>query len=153
MTRGALAVVACLIWTLVACGDSDGKGSSDGASEGEKVSVLAEAHEACLPGIETFLIEGKMEDEATAEEFLTLEDDGASLSIQNPPQGGGNSAPATILAIQCVLDETDAPASVTSELEQTTALMGRQETDWEGVEMSWSYHPDDGLSAVLTTSD
>jgi len=136
---------------LGACGGDDKKSSDDKGAK-EQPSVLAEAHEACIPDVQSWLVGRGFDDSAKAEEFLTLEDEGESITIQNPPQGGDLSAPGTLVAIQCVLEETGAPASVTSELEQTTALMGRQETDWDGLEMSWSYHPDDGVSAVLTTS-
>jgi hypothetical protein len=27
--------------------------------------------------------------------------------------------------------------------------MGRQEASWDGIEASWSYHPDNGLDLVL----
>lgn len=52
-------------------------------------------------------------------------------------------------SIDCVLDRLEAPSSIVTRMGQTRALDGRQEEEWGKFEVSWSYHPDDGLNAVI----
>ena len=52
-----------------------------------------------------------------------------------------------------MLNKLDAPQSVASKIGQTRALDGRQADEWDGYEISWSYHPDDGASIVVERQD
>jgi hypothetical protein len=54
---------------------------------------------------------------------------------------------------ECVLSALDVPDSVTSRIGQTRALDGMQEAQWGTVEAVWTYHPDDGLNLILTSTD
>lgn len=49
----------------------------------------------------------------------------------------------------CVIDELNAPSTVESRMLSTNSLMGVQNAEWEGISVSWSYHPDNGLDANL----
>ena len=49
----------------------------------------------------------------------------------------------------CVLNELKAPATVESRMLSTNSLMGVQNAEWDGITVSWSYHPDNGLDANL----
>jgi hypothetical protein len=51
--------------------------------------------------------------------------------------------------IQCLLEATGAPASVEAKMGETRALDGRQEDSWGDIEVSWSYHPDQGLDVIF----
>lgn len=51
--------------------------------------------------------------------------------------------------LTCLLDRLDAPSSVESEIGQTRALDGRQQDEWDGFSIAWSYHPDDGVSVLI----
>jgi len=55
--------------------------------------------------------------------------------------------------VECVLRMLDAPTRVATLMGQTRALDGRQSDEWETsygtIDVSWTYHPDDGLDALL----
>lgn len=53
-------------------------------------------------------------------------------------------------ALTCVLGALKAPQSVLSQMDSTRALDGRQTADWSGFSASWTYHPDNGLDAIIT---
>jgi hypothetical protein len=48
------------------------------------------------------------------------------------------------------LDAIGFPLSVYRRMGQTRALDGTQEAESNGVRVTWTYHPDDGLSAVFS---
>lgn len=52
--------------------------------------------------------------------------------------------------VDCVLSALDTPSSVRVLMGSTRALDGRQSAEWDGIEASWSYHPDNGLDVLLT---
>lgn len=49
----------------------------------------------------------------------------------------------------CVIDELKAPSTVESRMLSTNSLMGVQNAEWDGISISWSYHPNNGLDANL----
>lgn len=53
----------------------------------------------------------------------------------------------------CILNELDVPTSVIAQMDATRALDGMQDASWDGVEASWTYHPDDGLDVILELTD
>ncbi|MFU8947910.1 hypothetical protein ACLRGF_14390 [Mycetocola zhadangensis] len=78
--------------------------------------------------------------------WITVGDDGASLTMNS---FGAESDGADLDEIFCVLKELEAPDSVTSLIESTRALDGRQTATWNDLAASWGYHPDDGLDIVI----
>ncbi len=48
--------------------------------------------------------------------------------------------------VKCILDALEAPSTVWEQILSTTALMGQQQQDLDGIKVSWSYHPDSGLN-------
>jgi len=72
-----------------------------------------------------------------------------------PTAAGGDVTVASamsVVAMTCVLEETDATDAIMSQVEQTNSLMGRQDVEWDDFTLSWSYHPDSGASAVFEES-
>jgi hypothetical protein len=51
--------------------------------------------------------------------------------------------------ILCVLEEVHVPDYVLDHMGSTRSLDGRQSDEWDGIEASWTYHPDDGLDVLL----
>jgi hypothetical protein len=141
-TLGALA----LVLTLAGCG-GDSK-----AGEPETAPPIEAAGAKCQESIGRVLRAASMDDSASPSDFLQVGDKGHSATISNAPDGGSISAIYTVQAIECMLKELDAPDSLDSQLGQTTAMMGRQEESWGTFTLEWSYHPDSGVSAVLTES-
>jgi hypothetical protein len=54
--------------------------------------------------------------------------------------------------VACVWGELKTPQSITAKVEATTAMMGEQTAESDGVSYSWSYHPDNGLNMVITSN-
>ncbi len=79
---------------------------------------------------------------------LTMGDGNLSLTFDS--RGEEDYSGVAVTDVTCVFDQLRIPAAVTSHIEQTTAMDGRQEDSWDGITVSWSYHPDRGLDGVLT---
>lgn len=79
---------------------------------------------------------------------VTVEDGGKTLIVSTKPQDD-DAAGLTSLALDCVFEQLDVPASVTARINQTRALDGRQDGKWNGFTASWSYHPDAGANLII----
>lgn len=55
--------------------------------------------------------------------------------------------------MSCFLDELDAPSAIQSKIGSTRALDGVQQDDWDGYEIEWRYHPDDGATLTIEHTD
>lgn len=77
---------------------------------------------------------------------LSLEDDGATIVVDTRSEYGDSSGMA------CVLNQLDTPQSITAQMDRTTAMMGVQDATSDGIEYSWSYHPDNGVNMVITAA-
>jgi hypothetical protein len=80
--------------------------------------------------------------------YAELGDDDQTISIDAQ---GDESGGASYTEVQCILNALAAPQSVLSHFGQTTAMDGRQVEEWDGITLSWSYHPDRGPDCVITT--
>lgn len=78
-----------------------------------------------------------------------IRDDGDTL-VLDMYAGSYGVGGAEYEDIMCFLGELDAPASVTTRMESTRALDGMQSWQWDDLEASWTYHPDDGLDIIIT---
>ncbi|MCQ1952261.1 hypothetical protein [Arthrobacter sp. zg-Y238] len=79
---------------------------------------------------------------------IELGDEGQSLTMDSA--GTDYLDEGTELSeINCVLRGTDMPDSVSSRMDNTRALDGRQFAEWNGISASWNYHPDTGTNVVL----
>lgn len=52
---------------------------------------------------------------------------------------------------RCILNELDTPSSVRERMLITRAVDGAQHEEWKVYRVTWTYHPEDGLSVVLST--
>lgn len=96
----------------------------------------------------TLTVRTILQDAADACGAGQAEDGGRSLflDMEGEDLGSGTLAYADV---QCVLEELETPASTLNAMGQTRALDGRQSDEWNGLEASWSYHPDDGLDVIV----
>lgn len=79
--------------------------------------------------------------------LFALGDEGKTLALS----GGGEEATMySIEDIACILNELDVPDSVLLRIDSTRALDGQQVAEWDGITARWTYHPDPGLSIILT---
>ena len=81
-------------------------------------------------------------------EGIALEDGGATLVFDH--RGEDDLAGGSIMDILCVFAELDMPTRISTHMDQTTSLDGRQTESWDGLEIQWSYHPDRGMDGVIT---
>lgn len=82
---------------------------------------------------------------------IDLGDGGTSLTFDT--KGNDDYSGAAITDIACIFDRLKMPSAVTSHIDQTTAMDGRQTETWDNLTVSWSYHPDRGLDGVLTVTN
>lgn len=105
-------------------------------------SLLVEAHEACsdhdLSGV-------------------TLDDDRGAMTINGAGRQDDGTITedgiATYLAYECIEDALDVPQFVRDEMGATTSLQGRQSANWDDLEATWSYHPNNGLNITYRELD
>lgn len=83
--------------------------------------------------------------------WLSIRED--SVSIDEPSEDGDpDELVASLFTTVCILERTDAPDYVVSQMESTRALDGRQSTEWGDYAAEWTYHPDDGLDVLFRTN-
>jgi hypothetical protein len=75
---------------------------------------------------------------------LELADNGATIVIDTRSEYGSTAG------MECVLGALTTPESIKAEIGRTTAMMGTQDADNNGIHYSWSYHPDNGVNMVIT---
>lgn len=78
---------------------------------------------------------------------ITVSDGGKSLIIDG--KGEEDYSGAEIYNTVCVLTEVKVPSYIISNMETTNSLMGRQSDEFDGIAVSWSYHPNNGLDIVI----
>ncbi|WP_295851149.1 hypothetical protein [uncultured Microbacterium sp.] len=76
-------------------------------------------------------------------------DGGEAVQLQRVTKYDG----PTYEQLACFLKGLEAPAAIEAEIGQTRALDGRQSDTWDGYEISWAYHPDDGASVLVKHAD
>jgi hypothetical protein len=91
---------------------------------------LESAHELCVGKNPRFA------------EYSALDDDGKGLFLDGAGEG---SLGLIISDLACAIELVGVPDSVISRIESTTALMGQQESTFDGITMRWTYHPSNGL--------
>lgn len=77
-----------------------------------------------------------------------LSDDDRTLFLDMKGEELG-SGDLGITNVYCVLSHLDTPSYVTTAMENTRALDGRQSEEWGRFSASWTYHPDDGLDILI----
>lgn len=83
---------------------------------------------------------------ASSDPGLTIDDDGRSMYLNGE---GEESSGMNVFFQVCILEELEVPASVFDRISNTNSTMGVQEAAWDNFEMSWTYHPDNGLNVSV----
>lgn len=78
---------------------------------------------------------------------VTVSDSGTTLTVDT--MGEEDYSGAAMYDLSCVVDELQVPQYIRDNLNATTALMGRQSAEFEGISMNWSYHPDSGANVTF----
>jgi hypothetical protein len=79
---------------------------------------------------------------------VSASDAAASKAMASAGIGSGKVA-LPMADVQCALSALDMPASINAKMAQTDALMGMQNDTWNGIEVTWSYHPTNGFNVIL----
>lgn len=79
----------------------------------------------------------------------TLSSDGKSIVVDSINKYDTEG----IIDIMKIIDALELPDSLYSEMASTNALMGRQTETFGDIQVSWSYHPDNGLDAIFKLVD
>lgn len=86
--------------------------------------------------------------------YCILADDGSYLSIDTNPLDFDDYSNLTAWdMIKKANAALDLPDSVLEKMQHTTALQGRQTATHNGVTVSWTYHPDKGLSVMYEEAE
>lgn len=78
------------------------------------------------------------------DDTLSLADAGRTIVADTRSEYGD------VAGVACVLGELGTPESITAQISRTTAMMGVQDGDHDGLHYSWSYHPDNGMNLVIS---
>ena len=55
--------------------------------------------------------------------------------------------------VECLLTGVDAPSTVWAQMLQTSSADGQQEFEFDGISVSWGYHPNSGLDTTFVILD
>jgi hypothetical protein len=101
----------------------------------QQSSVLADAYSTCK-------LAGK--------QGAGLADGGSTLTLDTV--GEKDITGLSIGDLACTLIAVKAPSSVTTDMDQTRALDGKQTAMWDSIKATWRYHPSTGIEVTLTTT-
>lgn len=78
---------------------------------------------------------------------ITVSDAGKTLSVNT--KGEEDYSGATYSDMVCIINAVDTPSYILSNMETTNSLMGRQSDEFNDIEVTWSYHPNNGMNIVF----
>lgn len=85
-------------------------------------------------------------DSCAASDGVLVSDNGSTLSVDM--MGETDYSGANYMDVMCIISAVKTPDYIVSAIESTRALDGRQHDEFDGIEVSWSYHPDTGLDLL-----
>ena len=83
--------------------------------------------------------------EAVDASGIVLAEDGQSLNFNG--KGDDDFFGGDFSDLKCVIEELSAPSTVLDRMLRTNSLMGVQDAEWDGISISWTYAPANGLDA------
>jgi hypothetical protein len=82
---------------------------------------------------------------------ITFAEDGQSLVFDG--KGEDDYIGGDYNDVECLLTALEAPSTVWAQMLQTSSVDGQQEFDFDGINVSWSYHPNSGLDTNFVIVD
>ncbi|GGM65636.1 hypothetical protein GCM10011608_58590 [Micromonospora sonchi] len=131
----AAAGVAVLIAAIGISLLLSGAGHDEPGAEQPTRTAIEAAHARCGP---------------SGTEYARVGDGGRTLTLNSH---GKKSSGLAYAQLECYWTMLEMPDSVRAEVEATRALDGRRSGEWDGIRVSWSYHPDSGVQMVFTLAD
>lgn len=131
LAAGVVLVVAAGAVGFV-LGHGSGTAAAAAASSSAQDARLSKAFNAC-----------ESEDDAHT---MQLGDGGRTIVVDTRNQYTSTQG------VECVWSQLKTPQSIIANVGATTAMMGEQSAQSDGISYRWSYHPDNGLNMVITTN-
>ncbi|HIZ36162.1 MAG TPA: hypothetical protein H9815_10315 [Candidatus Ruania gallistercoris] len=128
---GAGLTLAIVLPLTLGAGDGSRQAGGGQQANDQPSPMLTDAAEAC-----------------GSPDGVTIEDDGTTLAFDH--RGEDDYSGGDFTGIMCVFTELGMPSRISTHMNQTTSLDGRQTASWDGWEIQWSYHPDRGMDGVVT---
>lgn len=77
---------------------------------------------------------------------VSVSDNGTTLTVDM--MGDEDYSGASLSNVECIVSQVNTPEYIKESMWATRALDGRQQDEFDGVSVSWSYHPDSGIDIV-----
>lgn len=107
-------------------------------------TLLAFTLTGCAGKFDTFQ---KAYDKCGSPEGITISDEGKTIVING--LGDEEYYGAELYDVICIVNAVQTPDYIIGNMETTNSMMGRQtDTFGDNIDVSWSYHPDNGLDIV-----
>jgi hypothetical protein len=95
--------------------------------------------------------------EGTTGQSITLGDDGASITVDGQSDDyyafRGAMEKQFYGQVATILAALGTPDYVIQQMDSTTSLQGVVTSSWDGIEASWTYHPDNGFDLQLVDTE
>lgn len=82
-------------------------------------------------------------------EGYTVLDGGKAIELDTKGKDLLDDGTRDYLAYTCMLNELGVPETTQQKIARTRALDGTQSDLWDGLQASWSYHPDSGANVLI----
>ena len=82
---------------------------------------------------------------------ITFAEDGQSLVFDG--KGEEDYTGGEFSDVECLLSGVEAPSTVWAQMLQTSSADGQQEFEFDGISVSWGYHPNSGLDTTFVILD
>ena len=82
---------------------------------------------------------------------ITFAEDGQSLVFDG--KGEEDFTGGEFSDVECLLTGVEAPSTVWAQMLQTSSADGQQEFEFDGISVSWGYHPNSGLDTTFVILD
>lgn len=86
-------------------------------------------------------------------EGYTVMEGGAAIELDTKGDSLYDDGTRNYLAYSCMLNELGVPEVTQQKIGRTRALDGTQTDTWDGMQASWSYHPDSGANVLIEVAD
>ncbi len=115
----------------------------------QAIDLASEENYEHLKELKELKLRFKAADTACISGKAVLSSDGTSINVDSKDQYDVDAA----VDILSIITELELPDTLFTEMCSTTALMGRQTKTYGDIEVSWSYHPDNGLDVFFRIVD
>lgn len=140
-----VAILAVSVCVMAACNDDKGILTGGDENKGDDIGQVQEKNP-----LESAVEEIKQQfSSISIDSCMNIADDWTYVEIDTNPYNVDDYYNATYNKIVTAFNEAlDLPDYIENEMEHTNALMGVRTETVGDIEVSWSYHPNNGLNAI-----